>query len=71
METNRDQDQRSIANKLDAEERKEKEAEKPSLASVDPTAPALMHGHKPSKGAQIDKELMEEDEAQLKRKGKA
>ncbi|OIW30843.1 hypothetical protein CONLIGDRAFT_630755 [Coniochaeta ligniaria NRRL 30616] len=40
-------------------------------AKRDPTAPATLHGNKPSRGAQIDKELMEEDAAILKKKGDA
>lgn len=39
--------------------------------SKDPTQAAMMHGNQPSKGAKIDKELMEEDEKYLKQKGKA
>ncbi|KAJ4288703.1 hypothetical protein N0V88_007237 [Collariella sp. IMI 366227] len=37
----------------------------------DPTYAAELHGNKPSKGAMIDKELQEEDEAMLRRKGDA
>jgi hypothetical protein len=37
----------------------------------DATLPARAHGNEPSKGAKIDQELREEEEAELKRKGKA
>ncbi|AEO63903.1 8478ce57-0e0f-4443-9313-668c123ad2c2 [Thermothielavioides terrestris] len=37
----------------------------------DPTLAARLHGNKPAKGAMIDKELQEEDEAQLRKKGDA
>ncbi|EGC46824.1 conserved hypothetical protein [Histoplasma capsulatum var. duboisii H88] len=39
------------------------------LAKLDPTAPAKMHGHKPSRGAIIDAELRAEDEERLRQKG--
>jgi hypothetical protein len=32
---------------------------------------ATIHGNEPSKGAKIDKELREEEEEELRRKGKA
>lgn len=35
----------------------------------DPTQPAINHGNNPSKGAQIDKELMQDDELRMKQKG--
>ncbi|KAK4693400.1 hypothetical protein P7C71_g3992, partial [Lecanoromycetidae sp. Uapishka_2] len=35
----------------------------------DPTLPAKNHGNEPSKGAKIDAELKEEEEAILKKKG--
>jgi hypothetical protein len=37
----------------------------------DATLPARAHGNEPSKGAKIDQELREEEEAELKAKGKA
>jgi hypothetical protein len=37
----------------------------------DATLPARAHGNEPSKGAKIDQEIREEEEAELKRKGKA
>jgi hypothetical protein len=36
----------------------------------DATAPAKAHGNEPSKGAKIDQELREEEEAELAKKGK-
>ncbi|KAL2849049.1 hypothetical protein BJX68DRAFT_267390 [Aspergillus pseudodeflectus] len=71
-------DQRSIANKLAAQEHgssshhhhlhpdNQFEAE---LSKQDPLKPALLHGNKPSKGAKIDKELQEDDERRLREKG--
>ncbi|EGD95696.1 hypothetical protein TMEN_7132 [Trichophyton mentagrophytes] len=38
------------------------------LAKIDPTAPARMHGHKPSRGAQVDAELKREDEERIRQK---
>lgn len=69
------EDERSIANKLEREEKREKEGEELSLEEEqrkkDATLPARAHGNEPSKGAKIDQELREEEEAELKRKGKA
>ncbi|KAF1846435.1 uncharacterized protein K460DRAFT_367222 [Cucurbitaria berberidis CBS 394.84] len=69
-------DERTIANKLAREELREKEADEPKseedrLRQEDATLPALSHGNKPSKGAVIDQQLRDEEEAELKRKGKA
>ncbi|USP76131.1 hypothetical protein yc1106_03405 [Curvularia clavata] len=68
-------DERSIANKLEREEKREKEGEDKSLEDKqrekDATLPARAHGNEPSKGAKIDQELREEDEAMLKKKGAA
>ena len=68
------EDERSIANKLERETKRdggEDESEQERLRKVDATAPARAHGNEPSKGAKIDQELREEEEAELKRKGKA
>ena len=69
------EDERSIANKLEREEKREKEGEEKSLEDLqrekDATLPARAHGNEPSKGAKIDQELREEDEAMLKKKGAA
>jgi hypothetical protein len=77
------EDERSIANRLataapqnDDTSSKNLDAES-KAAQVDPTAPAKMHGNEPSRGAQIDKELMDEeaeiirkmDEAKAQKKG--
>lgn len=37
----------------------------------DPTAPARMHGNEPSRGAKIDARIMQEEQEELERKGKA
>ncbi|KAG9814600.1 hypothetical protein KCU98_g2355, partial [Aureobasidium melanogenum] len=70
---NDSKDERSIANKLEREEKREKEGEEESLQTQqlkkDATLPAKSHGNEPSKGAKIDQELAEEDAAALKGKG--
>ncbi|KAF1348556.1 hypothetical protein BDV97DRAFT_297181 [Delphinella strobiligena] len=70
---NDSKDERSIANKLERESKREKEAspEDPEVtkAKKDATLPATSHGNEPSKGAKIDQELAEEDAAALKKKG--
>ena len=67
------EDERSIANKLEREEKREKEGEEKSLEDrqreQDATLPARAHGNEPSKGAKIDQELREEEQAVLKKKG--
>lgn len=70
------EDERSIANKLEREAKREHEddeklSEEDRLRKVDATLPAKMHGNEPSAGAKLDQELREEEEAELKRKGKA
>lgn len=71
------EDERSIANKLEREAKREKEdddegkSEEDKLREQDATLPAISHGNKPSRGAEIDQQLREEEEAELKRKGKA
>jgi hypothetical protein len=69
------EDERTIANKLEREEKREKEGEDLSIdeqrRQQDATLPARAHGNEPSKGAKIDQELRDEEEAELKRKGKA
>ncbi|EGS18376.1 uncharacterized protein CTHT_0064010 [Thermochaetoides thermophila DSM 1495] len=52
---------------------REKEIEKKRQERLqkDPTFAATLHGNKPHKGAIIDKELQEEDEAILRRKAES
>ncbi|KAK4243416.1 hypothetical protein C7999DRAFT_36248 [Corynascus novoguineensis] len=59
--------QREI-DRLREEEIRRKQAEK---VKKDPTLAATMHGNAPARGAIIDKELQEEDEAVLRKKGDA
>jgi len=70
---NDSKDERTIANKLAREEMREHEPEEKSLQTQqieqDATLPARSHGNEPSKGAKIDQELREEEEATLKKKG--
>jgi hypothetical protein len=67
------EDERTIANKLAREEKREKEADlddpETAASKKDSTLPAKNHGNEPSKGAKIDQELKEEEEAILKKKG--
>ncbi|KAK7917108.1 hypothetical protein PG985_010716 [Apiospora marii] len=64
-------DQRSIANRLGAEERKD-EGQHDDLETrqtkQDPTLPAKAHGNEPSKGAKIDAEIQAEEEEMLSKK---
>ncbi|OJD40184.1 uncharacterized protein BKCO1_1000179 [Diplodia corticola] len=66
-------DERTIANKLAREEKRQNEPVPKDLEQVqyekDATLPAKAHGNDPSRGAQLDQELREEDEAALKKKG--
>ncbi|KAK4055920.1 hypothetical protein OIO90_003177 [Microbotryomycetes sp. JL221] len=70
-------DERSLANKLAAESKKEKEEKQADRKANDPldqplpTAEARKHGNEPSRGAKIDEQLMLEEQEELKRKGKA
>nr|POE51837.1 hypothetical protein CFP56_26044 [Quercus suber] len=71
---NDSKDERTIANKLAREEKREKEKDEPNTLDdarreKDATLPAKAHGNEPSKGAKIDQELREEEEAELKKKG--
>ncbi|KAL2018098.1 hypothetical protein VTK56DRAFT_1284 [Thermocarpiscus australiensis] len=59
----RPQDQVDEVNRLHMQERQQAEALK-----TDPTLAATLHGNQPHKGAVIDKELQEEDEALLRKK---
>ncbi|KAF2829091.1 hypothetical protein CC86DRAFT_368184 [Ophiobolus disseminans] len=69
------EDERSIKNKLAREEKRENEdediSEQEKLRREDATAPARAHGNEPSKGAKIDQQIREEEEEELRRKGKA
>ncbi|KAF2754554.1 hypothetical protein EJ05DRAFT_144931 [Pseudovirgaria hyperparasitica] len=68
-------DERSIANKLARESKRESEAdektEEQKMIEKDPTLLAKSHGNEPSKGAKIDKQIQDEEEEELRRKGKA
>ncbi|RJE22860.1 hypothetical protein PHISCL_04805 [Aspergillus sclerotialis] len=70
-------DERSIANKLAAEENRGQHHKhghhdyyaEGELSKMDPTKPASLHGHQPSKGAQVDRDLQQDDEKRLEEKG--
>lgn len=61
------EDERSIANRLAAAEPQNDGTSgkdlsiEDKLAQEDPTAPAKLHGNKPSRGAEIDKEIADEE----------
>jgi hypothetical protein len=64
-------DERSIANKLAAEEKNKGPApddEETAMHKKDPTLPAKAHGNEPSKGAKIDAELQAEEEQRIREK---
>ncbi|KAI2605085.1 uncharacterized protein GGS25DRAFT_503480 [Hypoxylon fragiforme] len=71
---NDSKDERSIANRLANEERKEhlKDEDDPETkaSKQDPTLPAKLHGNKPSRGARVDADIQQEEEEYLERKGK-
>ncbi|KAI0348416.1 hypothetical protein BDW22DRAFT_1424594 [Trametopsis cervina] len=66
-------DNRSLLNRADLETRQEAREEQweQEAHKTDPTAPAKAHGNRPSRGAEIDKQLQEEDELRLQEKGQA
>ncbi|KAK2627749.1 hypothetical protein QTJ16_002395 [Diplocarpon rosae] len=72
---NDSKDERTIANKLAREAKREgedeEESEETKALKKDPTLPAKMHGNEPSKGAKIDAQIQAEEEEELRRKGKA
>lgn len=61
-------DERTLSNKLSAEETHEHCIDENRQTVKDPLKPAMDHGNKPSRGAQIDAELQREDEETLKKK---
>merc|ERR1711879_11692 len=70
---NDSKDERTIANQLAREEKRqnEPEPEHPEVteSKKDSTLPAINHGNQPSKGAKVDQELKEEEAEILKKKG--
>lgn len=65
-------DQYSLGNRADAEKKQEKEEKAAEHAErVPATRLAESHGNEPSRGAKIDEELAQEDQAELERKNKA
>ncbi|KAM5539935.1 hypothetical protein V8D89_006438 [Ganoderma adspersum] len=64
-------DDRGVRIREKQERKEEREAEKAERHKTvtNPLAPALMHGHKPSRGAQVDAQLQHEDEEELLAKG--
>jgi len=73
-QANDSKDQRSIGNRLAAAGPQNDDSSKSGLsaedkaAKIDPTLPAKMHGNEPSRGAQIDKEIEDEEAAILAKK---
>ncbi|GBE77356.1 hypothetical protein SCP_0102290 [Sparassis crispa] len=64
-------DNRTLGNRQKQEEKAEhdRDLELESHTVTDPLEPAQSQGHKPSRGAQVDAELQQEDEEMLKKKG--
>ncbi|PLW33248.1 hypothetical protein PCANC_21001 [Puccinia coronata f. sp. avenae] len=67
-------DQRSIANRLESELKKKEDDgfnPDPNIPNKGqkPTDLAKEHGHQPSRGAEIDEQIREEEEAELRKKG--
>ncbi|OAV97688.1 hypothetical protein PTTG_11797 [Puccinia triticina 1-1 BBBD Race 1] len=67
-------DQRSIANRLESELRKKDDDNynpDPNIPNKGqkPTDLAKEHGHQPSRGAEIDEQIRQEEEAELRKKG--
>lgn len=62
-----------MKNRLDRQQKRYQEPDEKELdvqrMQKDPTLPAQAHGNEPSKGAKIDKQLKEEEEEILKKKG--
>ncbi|KAF2790896.1 hypothetical protein K505DRAFT_377187 [Melanomma pulvis-pyrius CBS 109.77] len=72
---NDSKDERTIANKLASAEKAEQESDAPKSKQAaqileDATLPAKAHGNEPSRGAKIDQQIREEEEAELAKKGK-
>ncbi|KAF2816452.1 uncharacterized protein BDZ99DRAFT_350725, partial [Mytilinidion resinicola] len=70
---NDSKDERSIANKLAREEKRQGEDDPPKSLQAeqieqDATLPARSHGNEPSKGAKIDQQIREEEEGELRKK---
>lgn len=67
-------DERTIANNLEDAKRVEKkekeEEERKEQERLNPTSIAKSHGNEPSRGAKIDEQLAQEEEEELRRKGK-
>ncbi|KAL2412102.1 hypothetical protein ABEF92_008169 [Exophiala dermatitidis] len=71
---NDSKDQRSIANRLAAsgpQNETSGSVHEKKANEIDPTLPARQHGNEPSRGAQIDKEIQDEEAEILKKKDAA
>ncbi|BFZ58918.1 GMP synthase (glutamine-hydrolyzing) [Savitreella phatthalungensis] len=65
-------DQRSLANRVEAEKKHEKEEEeRANLPGPDPRQAALDNGNEPSRGAKIDAAIEQEEAAELAKKEEA
>ncbi|OSD00910.1 hypothetical protein PYCCODRAFT_1478914 [Trametes coccinea BRFM310] len=64
-------DDRNLNVRMKQEMKMERQAEREERAKTvdDPLEPAQRHGHQPSRGAQIDAELQQEDEENVRKKG--
>ena len=61
----------TLKNRAEYEMKEDSQPEEESLQQKDPTAPAKLHGNKPSRGAEIDAELKRDDELRMQEKGLA
>jgi hypothetical protein len=61
---------RKYAEQLNLTLQAEKEGQDNSATVTDPLQPAQSHGHEPSRGAKIDKQIQDEEEEELRNKGK-
>lgn len=60
----------SLADRARVEKKQEKKEEQAAAEHKPPTAAAKEHGNKPSRGAQIDEQIENEEREYLKQKGK-
>lgn len=61
-------DERSLANRLAAAQKHDSNGSENPNTITDPLAPARSHGNEPSRGAKIDAQIQEEEEAFLQKK---
>jgi hypothetical protein len=61
-----------LANKMKQTEKRDADEARAEQETIhDPLAPARANGNEPSHGAKVDAQIMQEEEEELQRKGKA